>query len=114
MSTQDLTHVGLVLSARRARGSWLGRSTLAAAGVLAGAGVGYGVWGQPAQPAHQLAAAAQDRTRLEQQLGQLGLTMRVSEARSQELEHQIDTLIQRLRECQEELTFSRKARDSKR
>jgi len=43
----------------------------------------------------------------------VALLLRVSEARSQELERQIDALNQRLRECQEELTFFRKARDGK-
>ena len=41
------------------------------------------------------------------------LLLRVSEARSQELERQIGALNQGLRECQEEVTFFRKARDGK-
>jgi flagellar biosynthesis chaperone FliJ len=39
---------------------------------------------------------------------------RLSEARSHELERQIDTLNQRLTESQDELAFFRKAREGKR
>jgi len=41
------------------------------------------------------------------------LQLRVSDARSQELERQIDALNQRLRECQEEVAFFRKTREGK-
>ena len=40
--------------------------------------------------------------------------MRVSEARGLELERQIDALNQRLRECQDDLAFLRKAHNGKR
>jgi hypothetical protein len=39
--------------------------------------------------------------------------LRISDARSKELERQVDALNQRLRECSDELSFFRKARDGK-
>jgi len=54
-----------------------------------------------------------ERQQLAQQLEQSRMTQRMSESRSQELERQIATLVQQLRESQEELTFFRKARDGK-
>jgi multidrug resistance efflux pump len=48
---------------------------------------------------------------LEQALAQARMALQVSEARSHELEREIDSLNQRLRQGQEELAFFRKARD---
>ena len=50
---------------------------------------------------------------VQQKLEQSLLALKVSEARGQELERQIETLDQRLREYQDELTFFRKARERK-
>jgi chromosome segregation ATPase len=58
--------------------------------------------------------ALKDLQQLQQAQEQARLQLRVAEARSQELEHQIDSLNQRLRESQEELTFFRKSRETKR
>ena len=51
---------------------------------------------------------------LEQNLTTARLQLRVAQARSQELEHQIDTLHQGLHACQEEVAFFRKAVNAKR
>jgi len=58
------------------------------------------------QVAPALAAALRAAAEAKMALG-------LSEARSHELERQIDTLNQRLRECQDELTFFRKAGERK-
>jgi hypothetical protein len=50
---------------------------------------------------------------LRQQLEQARMGLRVADARSQELEKQIDALNQKLTESQDELTFFRKAREGK-
>jgi len=112
-ATQKLTRLGLVLSHSSARRAWLGRGLLLLAGVLAGAAGGYFYADPQAGRAEQQAAAAQDQQQLQRQLEQSQLNLRVTEARSQELERQIAALVQQLRESQEELTFFRKARDGK-
>lgn len=111
-ATHELTRIGLVLSHRRALRDWLGRCTLALAGALLGIGWGYLSWGEPLGQLRQQAVTVQDQTQLQARLEQSQLTLRVAEARGQELERQIAGLIQQLRETQEELTFFRKARDS--
>lgn len=108
-ATQDLTRIGLVLSPRRAHGVWLGRCALGLVGLVAGGAASYVYWGQQVGRLQHQAAAAQDHQQLQQRLEQADLTLRVSEARSHELERQIETSVQRVRECQEELTFFRKA-----
>jgi uncharacterized protein HemX len=112
-ATHKLTRLGLVLAHPSARTAWLARSLLLLIGVLAGAGGGYLYAEQQAGRAQQLAAAAHDEHRLRRDLEQSELNLRVTEARSQELERQIAALVQQLRESQEELTFFRKARDGK-
>jgi septal ring factor EnvC (AmiA/AmiB activator) len=110
-ATHELTRIGLVLSHRRARREWFGRAVLLLAGALAGAGGGYVTWGQPLGSLREQAALVKDQKQLQQQVEQSQQALRVSEARGQELERQIASLIQQLRESQEELTFFRKAGD---
>jgi uncharacterized protein HemX len=112
-ATQQLTRLGLVLSHPSARRAWLGRGAWLVAGLLAGAVGGYRYADQQPGWAQERAAAAQDQQLLSQRLEQSELKLRVTEARSQELERQIASLVQQLRESQEELTFFRKARDGK-
>ena len=110
----DFARTRLVLasgSAGRARAAWLALVVLAFAGGAAGS---YFYWKPRIDQLQRQAAVAKDAQALEQQLEQSRLQRRVSDARSQELEHQIDALNQRLRESQEELTFFRKTRDGKR
>lgn len=66
-------------------------------------------WG----PAPATTPQTPDTTALEQALEQTRMQLRLSEARSRELEHQIDALNQRVRESQEQLTFFRSARNGK-
>ena len=62
---------------------------------------------RPALPAPELAP-------LRRELAEARLAMQLSEARSAELERQIDALNQKLAESQEQLTFVRKAREGRR
>jgi uncharacterized protein HemX len=112
-ATHKLTRLGLVLSHPSARRAWLARGVLLLAGLATGAAGGYFYADEHLGAAQQQAVAAQDQQRLRQQLEQSQLNLRVTEARSQELERQIAALVQQLRESQEELTFFRKARDGK-
>ena len=112
--THDLTRIGLVLSHPRARRAWLARGALVIGGVLVGAAAATFYAAQPHGDPQSQAAATQDRQQLQHTLEQNQLTLRMAEARSQELERQIESLIQQVRECREELTFFRKARDGKR
>lgn len=113
-ATRQLTRIGLVLSHRQARGDWLGRAAMALAGLLVGAAAAsqYREVAVPASPPPPVVGAAQAPP-LQQRLDQSLLSLRLSEARGAELEHQIATLVQQQRECQEELSFFRKARDGK-
>jgi hypothetical protein len=114
-ATRDLTHIGLTLAPRSRRGRWL---MIVAALVVAAlaAGLGAGellrenappiVVRAPAPPSPELA-------QLRQQLEQSKAALRIAEARGQELERQVDSLNQKLTESQDELTFFRKARESR-
>jgi uncharacterized protein HemX len=109
-ATHQLTHGGLVLAPRRTGRAWWLAALLALALVGSGGG-GYLAGRLQPHDVHKLAAALRDNQALQQALEQTRLTLRMSEARSRELERQIDALNQRLRECQDELTFFRKTRD---
>ncbi|MEW6706312.1 MAG: hypothetical protein AB1430_15815 [Pseudomonadota bacterium] len=112
-ATHQLTHAGLVLSPQRRRRRWFAALALLA-GLAAAAAGGFAAGRLQPHDVQRLGSALQDNQALQHGLEQTRLTLRMSEARSQELERQIDTLNQRLRECQEELTFFRKAREGKR
>jgi uncharacterized protein HemX len=113
--TRDLTHVGLMLSRQRRRGRWLLAPVIVVVALALGAGLGYLVHeratpvvvARPATPAPELAP-------LRRELAEARLAMQLSEARSAELERQIDALNQKLAESQEQLTFVRKAREGRR
>ena len=113
--TRDLTRLGLVLTPGVVRGRWVARCALVVLGVLAGAAAirVYDETQASRTAPLSVAAPANDAAPLKQQLEQSQLTLRVAESRSQELERQIATLVQQLRESQEELTFFKKTRDSK-
>ena len=113
--TRDLTRLGLVLTPGVVRGRWVARCALVVLGVLAGAAAirVYDETQSTRTAPVSVAAPATDAAPLKQQLEQSQLTLRVAESRSQELERQIATLVQQLRESQEELTFFKKTRDSK-
>lgn len=113
-ATHDLSHVGLALAPRRGGRAWLVR-TLVVVAIF-----GIGVWlgqalpgrGVPASIPAPDGAASQARA-LRVELEQARLAQRLADARSQELERQIDALNQRLSEAHDELTFFRKAREGK-
>jgi predicted ribosomally synthesized peptide with SipW-like signal peptide len=108
----DLARARLVLSsARRGRIGWLVGVALLAA--LGGAGASHAYWHARMDAAQQRTAAFDDAQELRRALEQSRLLQRVSDARSHELERQIELLNQKLRECQEELTFFRQARDAR-
>ncbi len=111
-ASTDLARVRLVLASGRAGRGWIAAGALLVA-ALAGAAGSHFYWSQRLGPLQQQAVALKDLQQLQQSLEQLRLRLRVSEANSQELERQIDSLNQRLRECQEEVTFVRKTRDGK-
>ena len=113
LAPTDLTRVALVLSPGRARHGWLAWGALVLiAGAAGAAGSSY-YWMQRVDPLQQQAAASKDVPVLQRALEQSRLQLRVSDARSTELERQIDVLNQKLRESQEEVTFFRKTRDAK-
>lgn len=114
-TTQDLTHIGLAVTPRRRRGRWLVTPAFVLLALAAGAGGGYTIAIRDrAEPPVQPAGVAPEVLVLRQQLEQARMGLRLSEARSHELERQIDTLNQRLTESQDELAFFRKAREGKR
>ena len=118
-ASREITRIRLVLSPRRSQGRGLVFLALFAATLSVAAASHYLQgnelpWRAVSTPLPTRVAAAPDATRpLEKELEQTRLTLSVSEARGQELERQIDTLNQRLRETQDELTFFRKARGTK-
>jgi uncharacterized protein HemX len=110
----DLARVKLVLSPGHARRGWIVWCALLVTALLAGAAASHVYWSERLGGMQPRSTALNDMQQLRQGLEQARLLQRVSEARSQELERQIDALHQQLRECQEEVTFFRKTRDGKR
>ena len=114
-ATRDLTRVGLTLTPRRRSGRRLLVAAVLAAAAFA-AGLGAHTLLPEAAPAVVVrvpAAPSGELIQLRQQLEQARMGLRVADARSQELEKQIDALNQKLTESQDELTFFRKAREGK-
>jgi hypothetical protein len=102
-----LARVTFELSAGRRR--WTGWVAIAVA-LLTGAAATHMYWSQKLEPLQRQAAALKDAQQLAQGLDQARMQLQVSQARGVELEHQIDTLNKSGRDCQDELTFFRKAR----
>ncbi len=113
-ASNNLARTRLVLSPGHGRRGWLVWCTLVIAALVVGAAGSHLYWREQLAPLQSQAAALQDLPQLQHALEQLRLKMRVSEAHGAELERQVDALNQRLRECQDDLTFYRKARDAKR
>ena len=109
----DLARARLVLSNGRGGRGWIVWCGLLVAAFIAGAAAGHFYWHQRLGPLQQQGEALKELAQLRQGLEQSRLLQRVADGRSQELERQVDALNQRLRECQEELTFFRKAHDGK-
>ena len=114
-ATRDLTRVGLTLAPRRRSG----RGALVAAVLVAvafAAGLATGEVLRESAPAAVVRAPpapTAELVQLRQQVEQARMGLRVADARSQELEKQIDALNQKLTESQDELTFFRKPREGK-
>lgn len=112
-ASQELTRIRLVLAPGPSGRRWALGSALVLGLLWIAAGGGYlylGPWRSDSGPP---AAALQATQLLQQRLEQGQLALNLSQARSHELERQIDALNQRLRECQEELAFFRKAGERK-
>ena len=114
-ATRDLTRVGLTLAPRRRPGRGaVAVAVLVAVAFAAGFGTGELLRERPAGVVVRAPAApTAELVQLRQQVEQARMGLRVADARSQELEKQIDALNQKLTESQDELTFFRKAREGK-
>jgi len=114
-ATRDLPRVGLTLAPRRRSGRGVMVTiVLAAASFAAGLATTELVRERaPEVVVRAPAAPTVELVQLRQQLEQARMGLRIADARSQELEKQIDALNQKLTESQDELTFFRKAREGK-
>lgn len=119
-NTRQLTRDTLVLAPLRVPGAWRRPLLLAAlmASVLAASQVHRSALpGFETEPVRGVAAdprPAQHQHQHQQMLDQARMALAMAQARGLELERQVDTLNQRLRETQEALAFFRKTRDPKR
>jgi uncharacterized protein HemX len=109
----DLARVALVLSPQRARRGWIAWCLLVVLAALAGAGASTWVWRERLEDSQRHSVAAAEVQQIQQRLDQARLQQRVSEGRSKELERQIDALNQRLHDAEDQLTFFRKARETR-
>jgi uncharacterized protein HemX len=120
-ATQRLTRGPLVLLQKRVRVGWAAGIAFLIAAQWVAATAGWWYWQQGQayvrvqEQAHERSESAAQRQvgELLHELEQSRLKQRLSVARSQELERQIDALNRLLRESQEELTFLRQARVAK-
>jgi hypothetical protein len=114
-ASRDLARVGLTLAPRPRSGRRLLALALLAIAAFA-AGFGSAELLREPAPAVVVRAPAgpsAELVQLRQQLEQERMAARVADARSHELERQIDSLNQKLTESQDELSFFRKAREGK-
>ena len=110
---KNLARVQLELMPRPPRSAWLGwLAALIVAAAGGAAALHVHTRQQAAPPQHS--AALPGLQGVEQNLERTRLQPRVAEARSLELERQVDLLNQRLHASQEEVTFFRKAVNGKR
>ena len=114
-ASRELTRVGLTLAPRRRPGRRaLAALLLAAVAFSVGLGTGEVLREHAPAVAVQMPAAPNaELLALRQQLEQARMGGVVADARSQELEKQIDALNQKLTASQDELTFFRTAREGK-
>lgn len=105
--------LGPLVLARRGRGRLMQAAALAVA-LLAGATASHLYWHEQLAQWRQDAVPMNDFRLAEQALAQARQQLQMAESHGRELEHQIDGLNLRLRECADEVTFFRKGRDAKR
>lgn len=110
----DLARMRLVLSSGGARRGWIVWCALVVAAAGGTAAASQLWWSDRLHTLEHRAAAAGDLPALRQSLEQTRLKLQMADARSHELEQQIESLNDRLRESQEELAFFRKAREPRR
>jgi uncharacterized protein HemX len=113
-ASQALSHVGLVVAPRRRGGGRLLALAAVLVSLVAGTGLGWFGRDRVMPPPPSAVVAVPDIAALRRELDQAQMRLRVSEARSQELERQVDALNQKLVASQDELTFFRKAREGRR
>lgn len=112
-ATHALTHVDLVLAPPVGRRWWLTLLLMLAA--LAIGAAGSFAWWQVQPVDHSaLRALTEQQHALQQQLDDAKLALRVAQGKAEGLERTIDALNRQLGECQEQLTFFRKAREPQR
>jgi len=117
LAPRNLARSHVVVAPRSPRRARMGAAAAGFAALLAGAGASHAYWHHHTgfwQPQPAVAEQASELQPLTQELATTRLQARVAQARSQELERQIDTLNQSLHACQEEVTFFRKAVNGKR
>jgi uncharacterized protein HemX len=112
-ATHALTHADLVLAPPRTR-RWPLTLLLMLAALALGAAGSFAWWRlQPVDHRALQALTAQQRA-LQQQLDEAKLALRMAQGKAEGLERTIDALNRQLGECQEQLTFFRKAREPQR
>jgi hypothetical protein len=111
---RDLARFRLVPAAGHRGRDRLLRSAALAAALFAGAAGSHLYWHEQLTLLRQDAAPMKDLRHAEQALSRTGLQLQMSVAHGRELEHQIDGLNLRLRECLEEVSFFREGRGAKR
>ncbi|WP_341676759.1 hypothetical protein [Niveibacterium sp. SC-1] len=111
--TRRLTHGGFVL-ARQRRLLPLLWGALTGVVVAALAISAYVLFAPEAESVRQLAEVRRAHAKLAQEADENRLAARMASARASELERQINTLNENLRQAQDELAFFRKTQDSKR
>ena len=112
--TLQLTHAGLVLSRRKRPTTHLAIGVLSGivvAGLLVG---GFLLFAPESANVRELAEARSELRTLHKALEDSTLRSRMSEARANELERQVDGLNERIRALEDEVTFFRKAQEGRR
>lgn len=104
----------LVLAPAATARRWLLMAVVATAAASTGVAATQWYWQQRIGQTQQQAVALSELQQLRLDLERATLTQRVSSARGDELERQVEALNQRLRERDEELAFFRKTRSGSR
>lgn len=112
--TRQLTHAGLVLTRRKRPVTHLAVGALCGVGVAAALIAGFLLFAPESESVRELAGARSELRSLRKALEDSTLHARMSEARAEELERQVDALNEHIRALQDEVTFFRKTQESRR